>query len=421
MTIMILVKLAWRNLWRNSKRSWITISAVSTALIFLMAMAGLITGLSTQMLNNGTGLYLGHLQIHNSDYLPDRNMYDWIGEEGLDLSNLLRKISNFPEVKAVSPRVHGFGLISTGEHTVGVQIAGIDPVSESNVTQLMDNLIEGESLSSVPAKQLIIGRTLSRTLQAGLGTVVAVVTQAADGTIGNDLYTVAGIFDSGVAHLNRSLALSHYQDIQELLVLEPWQVHEIVVKTDNPLKAEKISESLTNSQVLPGKSEAKSWGELLPQLKEYLQLAEGMGWILVSLVGIFAAFGTLNTMMMAVFERTREIGTLSSLGMSPIKILAVLLIESVFLAIVGLSIGFTGGMGFLYYLNRQGLDLTHWMSEISMVGSRMDPILKAEWAWGEFGASAVGLVIAVVAATIFPAYRAARMSPVEALRAPTEG
>jgi len=417
---MIILTLAWRNLWRNSKRSWITISAVGTALIFLMAMAGLLAGLATQMLANGTGLILGHLQIHHTDYLPDRSLYDWIGSEEFDLDRFLSELRAREDIREAAPRVNGFGLISTGERTFGAQIVGVDPETETNVTRLLGSLAEGRP-SAAGNRELVLGKILARTLHARPGTEVAVVTQAADGSIGNDLYRVVGIFDAGVAYLDRSLVLADWRDIQELLALESWQVHEIALTTGSPNDADKVAERLNRSGLLPPDSQAESWLELVPQLREYLQMAGGAGWFLVSLVGVFAAFGTLNTMMMAVFERTREIGTLSALGMVPVRILMVLLLESILLGIIGLAVGFVGGAALMAYLSRQGLDLTRWMQEISMMGSRMDPILKAEWVWDQFAVSAVGLMVAVILATLIPAVHAARLDPVKALQAPTEG
>jgi len=418
---MIILKLAWRNLWRNSKRSWITISAIGTAYIFLMAMSGLIGGLSTQMLGNGTELLVGHAQIHDADYLPNRSIYDWLSEEPIDLQLLTAELEDQPGVVAVAPRVYGFALLSTGERSFGAQIIGIRPNGEGQVSRILDHVIKGGLSADGPQREIVVGKTLATSLGVSAGDEVAVVSQAADGTIGNDLFRVTGIVDVGIAHLNRMLAIAHIDDIQELLALEAWQVHEIVLRTGSPQSAPGVCDAINSSGVLPSGGIAESWAELLPQLKEYLRLAEGMGWFMISLVGLFAAFGTLNTMMMAVFERTREVGNLSAMGVGPRQILTAFLAESLFLGIAGLVAGFVAGGILLYYLSTVGLDLTRWMGEITIVNSRVDPVLRAEWMWGEIVWAAAGLMVAVLLATIIPAVRAARLDPVEALQAPTEG
>ncbi|MDA2926937.1 FtsX-like permease family protein [Acidobacteria bacterium AH-259-G07] len=419
---MIIFRLGWRNLWRNSRRSWITISAIGTAYAILMALTGLTGGMMAQMLRNGTQLIVGHLQIHDSDYLPDRNLYDWLGQDTeTNLQTLLARLQDFPEIQAATPRVHGFGLLSTGDQSSGAQIIGIDPGTESQVSSLLGTLVQGELLSESPRRGLLLGDILARSLGVQPGSEVAVVTQAADGTLGNDLYQVTGIVHSGLVYLDRSLALVHWNDLQELLALDATQIHEVAIRINDPISADVLSGRLNASGMLPAGAIAQSWGDLLPQLKDYVQLADGVVWFLISLIGVFAALGVLNTMMMAVFERTREVGTLNSLGMKPFRILSTFLVESFFLALLGLGVGFMVGAVLMYYLSTHGLDLTRWMGEVSMLDTRLDPVLKAVWVWDQFLWSALGLMLAVLLATYIPARRASRMNPVEALRAPTEG
>ena len=419
---MIIFRLGWRNLWRNSRRSWITISAIGTAYAILMALTGLTGGMMAQMLRNGTELIVGHLQIHDSDYLPDRNLYDWLGQDTeTNLQTLLARLQDFPEVQAATPRVHGFGLLSTGDQSSGAQIIGIDPGTESQVSSLLGTLVQGELLSESPRRGLLLGDILARSLGVQPGSEVAVVTQAADGTLGNDLYQVTGIVHSGLVYLDRSLALVHWNDLQELLALDETQIHEVAIRINDPISADVLSGRLNASGMLPAGAIAQSWGDLLPQLKDYVQLADGVVWFLISLIAVFAALGVLNTMMMAVFERTREVGTLNSLGMKPFRILSMFLVESFFLALLGLGVGFMVGAVLMYYLSTHGLDLTRWMGEVSMLDTRLDPVLKAVWVWDQFLWSALGLMLAVLLATYIPARRASRMNPVEALRAPTEG
>ena len=196
---MIILKLAWRNLWRNSKRSWITISAIATAYIFLISMSGLIGGLSTQMLSNGTELLAGHAQIHDAEYLPNRSLYDWLGEEPIDLERLGAELEDHPDVVAVAPRVYGFALLSTGERSYGAQLIGIVPKDEGRVSRILDHVTEGGLPNDGPQGEIVVGKTLASSLGVRVGEELAVVSQAADGTVGNDLFRVAGIVDVAAA------------------------------------------------------------------------------------------------------------------------------------------------------------------------------------------------------------------------------
>jgi len=416
---MILFKLAWRNLWRNSKRSWISILAISTAFLILMIMSGILEGMSVQMLKNGTELFQGHIQLHHRDYLPGRNMYDWIGEmEPYDLERLLTESSSVPGALASTPRVYGFGLISTGEETSVASISGMDPEREPSVTRLLKSPIEGNNLSAEARGEILVGKILAKTVGVAPGDEAAIVTQAADGTTGNNIFIVAGLISTGLTSLDRSLVVMHWKDLQSLLAMEDWQVHEIALLVEHPRDSSSVAARLNSLADLPPDTVAESWEELNPQLKEYIEVARTSGWIMILFVGIFAGFGTLNTMMMSVFERTREIGTVNALGMYPGQILRMFLLESVFLSFLGLGIGFAGGVAIMSYLTRNGLDLSAWVVDMSFAGSHIDPVMQVVWTWNEFLNAAISLAVVVLLATLFPALRAARMKPVDALAEP---
>ena len=418
---MIAFRLGWRNLWRNSRRSLITISAVGCGYAFLIVLIGLTVGMAGQMLKNGTGLLMGDLQLHHSAYLPERSLYDTIGSgQSSELEGVLHQLSLYPQLAGLSPRVYGFGLLSTGENSAGARLMGVDPQVESTVSSFLSELQAGALDDSVE-RTLLLGDVLARELEASIGSQVAIVTQAADGSLGNDLFLVSGILHTGLSYLDRSLAVLYLADLQELLVLSPNEVHEIAVRIEDPMAADAFAARLNASENWPANTVAQSWGELAPQLKDYVGLAQGMYGFIILIIGLFTAIGVLNTMMMAVFERSREIGLVSALGMRPLLIVSSILLESLFLGILGLIGGFGLGAWGMSYLTTQGLDLSRWMGELSMLGTRMDPVLKASWGWDYVIWAALGLLLATLLAALFPAVKAARLNPVQALSAPVEG
>ncbi|MFB3141209.1 MAG: ABC transporter permease [Acidobacteriota bacterium] len=418
---MIALRLGWRNLWRNSRRSLITISAVGCGYAFLIVLIGLTVGMAGQMLKNGTGLLMGDLQLHHSDYLPERSLYDTIGRDSSsELEGVLHQLSLYPQLAGRSPRVYGFGLLSTGENSAGARLMGVDPQVESGVTSFLSGLQAGALDDSVE-RSLLLGDVLARELEASIGSQVAIVTQAADGRLGNDLFQVSGILHTGLSYLDRSLAVLYLKDLQELLALSPDDVHEIAVRIGDPMAADAFAARLNASENWPANTVAQSWGELAPQLRDYVGLAQGMYGFIILIIGLFTATGVLNTMMMAVFERSREIGLVAALGMRPLLIVSSILLESLFLGILGLIGGFGLGAWGMSYLTTQGLDLSTWIGELSMLGTRMDPVLKASWGWDYVIWSALGLLLATLLAALFPAVKAARLNPVQALSAPVEG
>lgn len=418
---MIVLRLGWRNLWRNPRRSLITISAVACGFAFLITLIGLMVGMAEQMLSNGTDLLLGDAQLHHEDYLPNRSLYDTLKPERAgDLKAWMTQLSSLPELDHLSPRVYAFGLLSTGEHSAGAQLMGVDPELEVRLTSFLNGLAEG-LIHSTEDHPLLLGDVLAQELEATVGSEIAVVTQSTDGSLGNDLFQVVGILHTGLRHLDRTLAVFPLSDLQELLVLNPDEIHEIAMSIQDPMAADRFADSLNHSSFLPPDGVVQSWGDLAPQLRDYIGLAQGMYGFMIVIIALFVAVGVLNTMMMAVFERTREIGLVSALGMGPWLIVSSILLESFFLALLGLGAGLGLGAWAMSYLTTQGLDLTRWTGELSMLGTRMDPVLKAVWGWDYVLWSAVGLLASALLAAFFPALRAARLDPVEALAAPVEG
>jgi len=297
---------------------------------------------------------------------------------------------------------------------------GVDPESEVRLTAFLDGIEEGLT-SSAEGNPVILGDVLAQELEAAVGSEIAVVTQSTDGSLGNDLYHVSGLLHTGLRYLDRSLAVFPLADLQELLVLHPDEIHEMAMSIRDPMAADQFAATLNESFFLPPDSLAQSWGDLAPQLRDYIGLAQGMYGFMIMIIGLFVAVGVLNTMMMAVFERTREIGLVNALGMRPWPIVSSILLESFFLGLLGLGGGLGLGAWAMSYLTTQGLDLTRWMGELSMLGTRMDPVLKAVWGWEYVIWSAGGLLISTLVAAFFPAVRAARLDPVEALAAPVEG
>ena len=418
---MIVLRLGWRNLWRNPRRSLITISAVACGFAFLIVLIGLMVGLAEQMLTNGTELLLGDVQVHHQDYLPERSLYDTLGgEETDDLEDWLNPLRRLSELDHLSPRVYAFGLLSTGDHSAGAQLMGVEPESEVRLTSFLDGVANALT-DSTQVRPVLLGDVLAQELEAEVGFEIAVVTQSADGSLGNDLFYVSEILHTGLRHLDRTLAVFHLSDLQELLVLDPSEIHEIAMSIQDPMAADRFADNLNGSSFLSPEGIAQSWGDLAPQLRDYIGLAQGMYGFLIVIIALFVAVGVLNTMMMAVFERTREIGLVNALGMRPLPIVNSILLESFFLGLLGLAAGLSLGSWAMSYLTTQGLDLTRWTGELSMLGTRMDPVLRAVWGWDYVWWSAVGLLASTLLAALFPALKAARLDPVEALGAPVEG
>jgi ABC-type lipoprotein release transport system permease subunit len=361
-------------------------------------------GVAGQMLNNGTGLMLSHLQVHHPDYLPDRSLHDTFDAAAISAGDDMR----------MSPRLHAFGLVSTGENSAGAQLLGIDVRREAAVSQLLDGLTDGQ-LAALRDGGAVIGDTLARELKVEVADELAVVTQAADGSLGNDLYLVTAVIRTGMKSLDRRLVILPRDRMAELIAVAPADVHELAIRVSDPMAASELAAGLVAQPAFANVS-VKTWAELSPQLHEYVAMSKGMYLFLIGLVGLFVAIGVLNTMMMALFERTREIGMLMALGMRPLPILGTVLIECVALLALGLAVGLALGAAVMCYLTAYGLDLSRWTGELSMMNTRFDPILVAAWNWPQVVHAAIGFAAAALVATCVPAIRAVRMNPADAMK-----
>jgi ABC-type lipoprotein release transport system permease subunit len=413
----LVLRLGWRNLWRNPGRSLLSIAAVAVACAVLITVESLREGLVRQTLENGTRLVLGHLQVQDAAFRKDRNLYDTLGGVGgTDVPALLAALESRADVRA-TPRVVGFGLLSTGERSSGAEILGVDPVRESRVSRLLETVVDGQGLDGAPRGALLLGQTLAEELEAAVGTEVAVVTQAADGSLGNELWRVHGIVRTGLATLDRSLAVAAIGDLQDLMALGPARIHQVVARVGDPEQAPAVAQAIASAGTLPGGAQVESWETLVPALRDYRRLIRAWGWVMVGIVGVFAGFGVLNTMLMAVFERTHELGVLASLGLRPPLLLAMVLAECVSLAVVGIAAGVAVGAAGMAYFVVHGWDLTRWAEGLTISGVLIDPVLRGVWTWRSVPTVAASLAVILLLAGVVPALRAARLRPVAALAA----
>ncbi len=405
MTFLELLPIAWRNLWRNPRRTAITAMAMAMGMLMLAFVLSIMAGMQRNMIDQGTGLMLGHIQIHAEEYRPDRSIFDFIPGDGRALTERTRSDAS---VLGAAPRVITYGLISSGNKSVGAEILGVDRAAEAEVTTLQDKLTHG-SLPAPRRKQIAVGRLAATTLGVGIGDEVVIITQAADGSMGNDLYTVSGVFRTGIDLVDGGSAFLSLDDAQELLSLAPQQVHEIALRATSPADAQAIAATLSDK--VGGGIEVAPWQTLAPELSSWVAMSDSWLWIMYAIVFALAAIAVLNTMLMAVFERLRELGVLAAIGMQPSGIIALVVLEVAALAMVSLAVATLVGIPLLRYVVGTGIDLSGLTGGFSVSGVSVGPIIHGDWVWSEFALAGVLLVLCAAVAGLYPAVRAARVDP----------
>ena len=405
----MLLSLALRNIWRNRRRSLLTISAMVVSSSLLILALGVFSGMLADILSSATEQYYGHLVVSRAGYLDDHDLFDAFTPP----DDLLEKLRGNPEVLGASPRLRAFGLVSRGKNTYPAELLGVVPIDERQVTNLQRHLVAGDYLSPGADAGALIGSGLASKLGVKPGDELVIVTQAADGSIGNDLLSVRGVFSTGDTGHDNGLVLVDLPWLQRLMVL-PGEIHEVAVRLKEPLQAAQVAATLTPT--LPDHLTAVGWESLLPEMKEAIASFAVSRMIIVIILYFATGLGILNTFFMSVMERTREFGVLMAIGMRPWRIRMLVLLETLAMGLCSLVAGVGLGLLMSLYMARHGIDLSGTLTPVTYAGGTLPPRLHAVLESSNVILPAVLLLVVCLLAGFLPANRAAKLKPVEALR-----
>ena len=409
-------RIAWRNLWRNRRRTLITASALAFGFLGAVVMIGISDGFTSEMVENGTGLLTGQVHVHAQGYRRERSLYETIGGPGgTDVATLLADADDLPGVAGAAPRVYGGGIVSAGDATEAALLLGVDPAREARVSRVLGSLVRGRAPRS-GARELAIGEEMARRLRAMPGTEVVVVAPAADGSTGNDLFTVSGIFRTGLGDLDAAFAVLPIDALQGLLALDSTRVHEIAIRTTDVRQDAAVAARLAR-RLAPLRLgvEVVPWTVFSPEIADYVKLAEASNGLIVAIVFLFAIFGVANTILMGTFERRREFAVVRALGTVPAGVAATVLWEGLALGLLSLAAGAVLTAPVLVWLHHSPIDLTAIAGDMEFAGALVRPVLRVEYSVSGPVESAVGLLVTGLLAALYPAIRAARVPPADAL------
>jgi ABC-type lipoprotein release transport system permease subunit len=381
-------------------------------------MIGIWTGLVAEMIETGTSLVSGQLQLHAPDYYPERSMYATLGgRDGIDVDELLRLTRETPGIVAASPRVYGAGLVSSGTETVAGILVGVDPDHEVKVTRLLASPVEGRA-PRAGEREILIGRHMADVLGVGVGEEVVLVAPAADGSLGNDLYRVSGVFATGMVALDGSFGILPIVALQELLALPENRIHEVAAAVEDPWAAPALGDSLAaaiGARGLDYPVSPRPWTVFRAELAAYVDLAGAVNGIIVGIVFVMAMFGVANTMLLGTFERRREFAVVRALGAGPASVARTVVYEGLILGIVALTAGVLLSIPVLYWLHNYPPDLSNLFGDFTMNGAVIRPVLRADYTVQGPLVSAVALLVTSILSAFYPAYRAVKILPADAL------
>lgn len=402
--MLLYLKLAWRNIWRNKRRTFITQFALIVALSLMIACSGLIWGLIKQMERNATLLGPGEIQIHSPGYLDDRSIYRVMDHPDM-IINKIEKIG----AKA-APRLQGFGLVSQGENSSGTQILGIDLIREKKVTEFHKHILKGSFLKK--KGDVLLGKKIAVTLDASIADELVIVTQAADGSIGNDLYRVAGILNGISEEIDRSTIMMSISDFKNIFSLGDVATEVTIRRSD---ETENLTSLRDHIKTIVPEEEVKTWREIFPAVSDILELTDASIYIFLIIIYLAGSFIMLNTMLMSVFERIKELGIMMAIGFRPLQVLILIFLETFLLTLCGSLVGLLGGVSLSLYLTYYGLDLSSITEGFSFVGILAEPHWFAVTDFHTVFPSVISLFVISLIAVIYPAMKASLLKPVDAL------
>jgi putative ABC transport system permease protein len=400
-----LSRMAWRNLWRNPRRSIVTVAAMTLALWVMILYSGLLQGYWRGMERSLLDMEVGDLQVFAPGYLDSPSLYTTIA----DPAPVLRRLDQlgYP----ASARLLGGGLAAAGEQSAGVSLRGLDVRRDERVCRISTAVGEGSWLDPRDPKGVVIGRRLAKALDVKTGQELVVVTQGADGSLANDLYRIRGVLKTVADATDRTAVFMNEAAFRELFVL-PRGSHQIIVRRPEAVPLEVAAAGVRS---VVGKLDARTWRELLPTVASMLESSRSVVFVVFAIVYLAVSILVLNAMLMAVFERIRELGVLKALGVGPLRVLALILLESGIQTGIAVSVGLLASLPGIYYLARFGIDVGK-LGGVSLLGHAMPPIWYGVYTGGTLAAPIIMLVAMVLIGVLYPAFKAAWIRPVAAMR-----
>jgi ABC-type lipoprotein release transport system permease subunit len=399
--------LAWRNLWRNKRRTLIASASIFFAVIFALLMRSMQEGSYDYMVDASVSMYTGYIQVHAKDYWDKRSI-----DKSMELSGAkIDKIDSVENVTLVTPRLESFSLISYGNVTKVASIVGIDPVLENEMTDLKAKLISGKYLTKI-SRGVMIAEGLAEVLKVGIGDSVVLYGQGYHGVTAAAQVEVEGIVKFTLPALNKTMVYLSL-NYSQWLYSAPSRVTTISIMIT---EATKISEvHLAVSTLFDEKYEVMMWPELMPELVQSIEVDNAGGIIMLGILYVVIGFGIFGTVMMMTAERTKEFGILISVGMKKWRLSYVSFLESLFLSFIGVLAGIIVSIPILYYLKQNPIPLTGEMADV-MLKFGLDPIVPFRFAPNIFVDQFLTVLVIAMISALYPLSYIRKLNPINAMR-----
>ncbi|MFN1580897.1 ABC transporter permease [Vibrio rotiferianus] len=407
----MLVKLAWRNLWRNKLRTSIMLGAMVFGLMGVVAMMGFMNGLVDSMIKNAISWQTSHLQIQQKSYLVNPELKDVIP----DADNISKVLATNREVKAISERFLADGMVASARSTRGIRINGVNIEQEQNITPLSKHIVDGEWLSEEGRNPILVSSKIAERLKLRVGSKVVLTLSDINGEVAGAAFRVRGIFKTPSTGFDDGNVYVRKAALEKVAGLSGTHEIAILLTSNNDTELKQIL-AFTHS-ILPPESKdllsVRPWQEIQPLLSTMMSTMDVSNQVMLVVFVLAMTLGIINIMLMSVFERTREFGVLMAVGMQKHKIRLLIIFETLFLGLSGCALGLLGSAIMLKVLSTTGLSLASMAEGLGAYG--VDTLLYPRVSLAEYQMIIVAIFVASFIAALYPARQILKHRPVDAM------
>lgn len=398
--------IAWRNIWRNKTRSGVVIFSVIIGVWAGAMLIGVEWGMAEQRQNDAIQNEVSHIQIHLKDFKQDKEPQFVIPNSNDVMGGILKS----ENVKAVSGRGITMGMILTATSSAGVKIQGVVPADEAHIIGLDKAIMDGSYFDTSKQNQVLIGEKLANKINLKIKSRVVLTFSDKDGNVVSGAFRIAGIFNTHNAIIDEGVAYVKKQDLASLLNTGD-NVHEIAILLNNNNKVE--PELIKMKNQFPTLT-VESWRQVAPEIGLLIDMLVVLIEIIMVIILFALAFGIVNTMLMAMLERTREIGMMMALGMNKIKIFILVLVETVMLVMIGCPFGLMLSYAVVRFYSSRGINLGQYGKALETVG--LDNFIYPQVTLRQYEGIVLMVIITALIASIFPARKALKIDPAQSIK-----
>ena len=404
----IIIKIAWRNIWRNPRRSWVLITALAVGVFSFLGAVAYIDGFSIQMIDSAINLGGGHIQVSARGYHENPTIRTYVPDAGR-----IEQVAAGIEGIRYAPLATTPGMINSAEQASGVVISGVDPALESLVTTLDSSIVEGVYLSSdAEANEVVIGAVLAERLNVLLGEKIVLMANDLDNEVSAGAYRIVGLYRTNSSDFDKANVYLHLDQARQLIGYADGQASSVTMRLDPSLDlvetAGRIRVALDDPNM-----EVLTWRDRSPMLVMMNEMMDLANVFLVVILFTAIGFTLINSFIMVIFERIREIGIMSANGVRPGQVRLMLYLEAVFIVLLGTAVGSLLAFVLITYWASVGLDLSAFAEGLSSFGA--SSIIYPYVHWGHILSGFVMIFIMVLLAVLYPAVKASRFETVEAI------